>query len=197
MCARANQSIKAHRLTLHPSLAFASLAQGYKEYLVSEGKDIYDDFNENLVAFLTSDVGKKYVRERSERLALPLFLALTPLCCFARRYYLDVKCDTESNFCSRVKVSRYTVWNKSTGKAEVFAMSREMGTKIKELGIDAFVYNMEFLHLMLDHVMYDYIVNNLGITLLLVFGVMFVFTDNVSCFFITAMVAMIDLDLMG
>jgi len=50
---------------------------------------------------------------------------------------------------------------------------------------------------MTDSVMYDFIVSNLGITLVLVFVVMLIFTDNISCFFITGMVLMIDLDLMG
>jgi len=82
--------------------------------LVGEGKDIYTDFNANLVAFLASDLGKPY--------------------------YLDIKCDTEMSLCSGVKVSRYLVWNKSITNTDVMhKLSSAMGAKIEELGLDAFV----------------------------------------------------------
>jgi predicted RND superfamily exporter protein len=144
----------------------------YVEYLEAEGKDRYADFNGHLVDFLETDVGKGY--------------------------YADVKCETSLSLCSGIKTSRFFVWNKSrSNTAYLYEMSSEIQGKIDESGINMFAYTEEFLYAMTDSVMYDYIMSNLGLTLCLVFVVMLIFTDNVSCVFITLMVLMIDLDLLG
>ncbi|GMH56411.1 hypothetical protein TrRE_jg10484 [Triparma retinervis] len=148
--------------------------KNYILYLQANGLDQYADFNAKLEEFLATDGGKT--------------LASDVICA-----------TTEVSTCSSVKTSRFLVWNKSpSNTATLYDISKEMSDKLQTYeGLDAFVFTEQFLYAMTDSVMYNYILSNLKLTLSLVFVVMIVFTDNVSSFFITGMVFMIDLDLLG
>jgi len=60
-----------------------------------------------------------------------------------------------------------------------------------------FVFNEDWLFAYTDGQMYSLIIENLSLTIYLVFVVMFIFTDNISCIFITLMVFLIDCDMLG
>jgi len=148
--------------------------KNYVRFLQANGLNQYADFNSRLAEFFQTEGGKAFAN--------------------------DVVCvtGTETGTCSGVKTSRFLVWNKSRDNTAVLhSMSKEMSDKLDSYRLDAFVFTEEFLYAMTDSVMYDYIMSNLGLTLALLFVVMLIFTDNISCFFITGMVLMIDLNLLG
>ncbi|GMH70128.1 hypothetical protein TL16_g05332 [Triparma laevis f. inornata] len=155
-------------------MAQGSWYTNYAYFLYSNDHHIYDDFHTYLQEWFDND---------------------------GEPFKSDVICtDDEAGNCIDVTSSIYKVWNNSPDDTmETYNVQKDLNEGVERYGLspNSYIFSENFLFAETDWKMYSYICWNLFLTIVIVGIVMLIFTDNISCFFITLMVIFIDADLMG
>mmetsp|Transcript_22539 Transcript_22539/g.46811 ORF Transcript_22539/g.46811 Transcript_22539/m.46811 type:complete len:877 (+) Transcript_22539:151-2781(+) len=149
----------------------------YQTFLENNGHDKYTDFGKDYTTFLGGNCGN-----------VP-----------CNTYALDVVGAIDSNGdLISVKSSRFMFDEVSvTDTGPVWKLYKNLEAKRKASGIDGYYFVELFLYAENDSLMFDYLFRSLGVTLVAVATIMFVFTDAASTFYITLCVACIDCHLLG
>ncbi|GMH91791.1 hypothetical protein TrST_g1853 [Triparma strigata] len=166
------------RIEGNVGMAPGSWYANYAFYLYSNDHDIYKDFPTYLEEWFEGD---------------------------GESFKSDVVCKTDdepnrAGKCVDIVSSIYKVWHSSPDDTmETYRVQKDLNEGVTRYGLpkNSYVFSEIFLFAVTDWHMYGYICWNLFLTIVIVMVVMLIFTDNISCFFITLMVIFIDADLMG
>jgi len=162
--------------------AGGSWYQHYAMFLNAKGKDVYIEFPNYLDDFLTGSQGLKFEH--------------------------DILCDKEaeseedeedSGGCTAIRASKYYIWMVGKEGDEEYRDYLHLNSKAREMGLSetSFVFKPSYLHSATTETMPAYMLNSLFLTIMILFVAMLLFTDTVSCVFITLMVIFVDCDLLG
>jgi predicted RND superfamily exporter protein len=101
--------------------------------------------------------------------------------------------------CNAVKSSMYYIWMKKKDGASEYKDYLHLNEKAKEFGMGdkSYVFKRSYLHSSTSETMASYMLSSLFITIVILFLTMLLFTDTVSCVFITLMIIFVDCDLLG